>query len=207
MQNNNQTGFTLYELLITVLIVGVILALGVPNLRQFTQNSRMTAAANDFNSAFHLARSEASRAKATITICASETSMAVNPDEIKCGGTWDQGFIVFLDAPAEAGDIARTDPANEPVLRAYPASPEGVMMRVANDASYFSYAATGLGRTFGSQSPVSQIVLCDERGNVTAAGGNSAARLLTATPLGRASISRDKDRIKKALEDMEKSCP
>ena len=143
MQKNKQTGFTLYELLITVLIVGVILAFGVPNLRQFTQNSRMTAAANDFNSAFHLARSEASRAKATITICASANSMDADAN---CGGTWDQGFIVFLDAPAEAGDIARTDPANEPVLRAYPASPEGVMMRVADDASYFSYAANGHGR-------------------------------------------------------------
>ena len=78
MKNNKQTGFTLYELLITVLIVGVILALGVPNLRQFTQNSRMTSAANDLNSAFHLARSEASRAKTSITVCASANSMTAD---------------------------------------------------------------------------------------------------------------------------------
>ena len=208
MKNNEQAGFTLYELLITVLIVGVVLAMGIPNLRQFTQNSRMTGAANDLNSAFHLARSEASRAKATITICASANSML---PEANCGGTWDQGYIVFLDAPADLPDKLRTDPANEPVLRAYPQSPEGVMMAVANDATYFSFAATGLGRSIGSQSPVSQIVMCDARGNVTAAGGNSAARLLNVTPLGRAFILRDKELITRALAPaptgMNKSCP
>lgn len=205
MKNNKQTGFTLYELLITVLIVGVILALGIPNLRQFTQNSRMTSAANDLNTAFHLARSAASRAKATITICASANSML---PEANCGGTWDQGYIVFVDAPAGAGDIARTDLANETILRAYPESPEGVMMAVANDATYFSYAPTGLGRQSADDGlPLSQIVLCDARGNVTAAGGNSAARLLVATPLGRASILRDQTMITNALSAMNKSCP
>ena len=205
MKNKKQAGFTLYELLITVLIVGVILAMGIPNLRQFTQNSRMTGAANDLNSAFHLARSEASRAKATITICASNNSMDADAN---CGGTWNDGYIVFLDAPAVAGDIARTDLPNEPVLRAYPPSPEGVMMAVANDATYFSYAATGLGRqSAGDGPPVSQIVLCDARGNITAAGGNSASRLLNATPLGRASILRDKTMITNALTTMNKACP
>ena len=197
MKNKKQTGFTLYELLITVLIVGVILAMGIPNLRQFTLNSRMTGAANDLISAFHLARSEASRAKATITICASANSMA---PEANCGGTWDQGYIVFVDTD---GDIARSG-ATETVLRAYPQSPEGVMMAVANDATYFSYAATGLGRQSADDgSPVSQVVMCDARGNVRAAGGNSAARLLIATPLGRAWILRDKN----ALDDMGTTCP
>lgn len=201
MKNNRQAGFTLYELLITVLIVGVILAFGVPNLRQFTQNSRMTSAANDLNSAFHLARSEASRAKANITICASANSMTADAD---CGGTWDRGYIVFVDTD---GDIARFGPT-ETVLRAYPQSPEGVMMAVANDATYFSFAATGLGRQSADDGPpVSQIVMCDARGNVTAAGGNSAARLLTATPLGRAAILRDKGMIESALTAMNKSCP
>jgi type IV fimbrial biogenesis protein FimT len=200
IKNNKQTGFTLYELLITVLIVGVILAMGIPNLRQFTQNSRMTSAANDLTSAFHLARSEASRAKANVTICASADSMAPTAN---CGGTWDQGYIVFVDTD---GDISRSG-ATETVVRAYPASPEGVMMAVANDATYFSYAATGLGRSVGSQSPVSQIVMCDTRGNITAAGGNSAARLLNATPLGRASVLRDQTMITNALTTMNKTCP
>ena len=49
--------------------------------------------------------------------------------------------------------------------------------------------------------------MCDERGNITAAGGNSAARLFVVTPLGRATIIRDKGLIDNALTAMGKSCP
>ncbi len=49
--------------------------------------------------------------------------------------------------------------------------------------------------------------MCDERGNITAAGGNSAARLFVATPLGRATILRDKTLIGNALTNMGQTCP
>ena len=84
MDTRTQHGFTLYELLITVMIVGIVLAFSIPNMQAFTQNSRMTSAANDLHSAFHLARSESSRAKTNITICASAKPME---GAANCGGT------------------------------------------------------------------------------------------------------------------------
>ncbi len=201
MKKTPQSGFTLYELMVTMLIVGVVLALGVPNMREFSQNSRMTGTANDFHSAFHLARSEASRAKTNITICASANSMTAGAN---CGGTWDQGYIVFVDTD---GNIA-TGGVNETVLRANPAIADGVSMNVENNAAYFSFSASGLGRSnVGGAPALTRIVMCDDRGNVTAAGGNSAARLFVATPLGRATIQRDKGMIDAALTTMGATCP
>jgi type IV fimbrial biogenesis protein FimT len=201
MDSKSQLGFTLYELMITIMIVGVILTFGVPNLIQFTQNSRMTSSANDLHAAFHLARSEAARARTNITICASADPMGAASN---CDGTWDQGFIVFVD---DDGDLLRAG-ATETVLRAHPPVQEGVNLRFANDARYFSYAATGLGRgDIGAVAAVSQVVMCDKRGNVTAAGGSSAARLFIATPLGRATILRDKGMIDTALTAMGQTCP
>jgi type IV fimbrial biogenesis protein FimT len=201
MNKTSQQGFTLYELMITVLIIGVILAAGIPNMREYRQNSRMTATANDLHAAFHLARSEASRAKTNITVCASANSMAAGAD---CGGTWDQGYIVFVDTD---GNIA-TGGVNETILRAHPAIREGVTLKIANSADYFSFAATGLGRAnVGGNPALSQVVMCDKRGNVTAAGGNSAARLFVATPLGRATIQRDKTMIQTVLDDLGETCP
>jgi len=201
MNQTTQRGFTLYELLITVLIVGVILAFGVPNMSQFTQNSRMTATANDLHAAFHLARSESGRAKTNITICASANSMAAAAN---CGGTWDQGYIVFTDTN---GNLSR-DGADETVLRAHPAIAEGVMLRIADNATYFSYASTGQGRpNVNGQPALSQVVMCDDRGNIVASGGNSAARLFVATPLGRATILRDTALIQDALNNMGATCP
>ncbi|NCF50357.1 prepilin-type N-terminal cleavage/methylation domain-containing protein [Gammaproteobacteria bacterium] len=200
MKKRTQSGFTLYELLITVVIVGVVLSFGLPNLREFTQNSRMTGAANDLHAAFQVARSEAARAKTNITICASANSLAA---DASCGGTWDQGFIVFVD---ENADLARAGDT-ESVLRAHSEVAEGVTLVFANDARYFMYASTGLGRIVPGNPAVSQVVMCDERGNVTAAGGNSAARLFVATPLGRATILRDKDLIDAALANIGGTCP
>ena len=201
MDTRTQNGFTLYELLVTLLIVGVILTLGVPNLAAFTQNSRMTSTANDLHAAFQLARSEAARAKTNITICASADPMGVASD---CDGTWDQGYIVFVDVD---GNLLRAG-VNETVLRAHPPVENGVMLRFANNAMYFSYASTGLGRgDVGGVPAISQVVMCDDRGNVTAAGGNSAARLFVATPLGRATILRDKGMIGNALIAMGQACP
>ena len=197
MDTRTQRGFTLYELLITVAVVGVILTLGIPNMQAFTQNSRMTSAANDLHAAFHLARSESSRAKTNITVCASA-------DADNCGGTWNQGFIVFVD---EDGDLNRGG-GNETILRAHDALDSSMTLVVANDATYFSYSASGLGRpNVGGNPAVSQIVLCDERGNQTAAGGNSAARLFVATPLGRATIFRDVGIVQGALDAMGETCP
>ena len=201
MDKRTQAGFTLYELLITVLIVGVILTFAVPNMQDFARNSRMTSTANDLHAAFHLARSESSRAKTNITVCASANSMTAAAN---CGGTWDQGYIVFVDTN---GDLNRAG-ADETVLRAHPEAAEGVTLAVADDATYFSYSSTGLGRpNVGGNTAVSQVVMCDDRGNIIAAGGNSAARLFVVTPLGRATILRDTGMIGDALTAMGKACP
>ena len=200
MDKRTQAGFTLYELLITVLIVGVILTFAVPNMQDFARNSRMTSTANDLHAAFHLARSESSRAKTNITVCASSNSMTAGAD---CQGTWNQGYIVFVDTN---GDLSRAG-ATETVLRAHGPIADGVTMAVADDATFFSFASTGLGRTIVGNPSVSQIVMCDDRGNITAAGGASASRLFVITPLGRGTIYRDKPLVTNALNAMNKTCP
>lgn len=197
MDKRTQVGFTLYELLITVLVIGVILTFAVPNMQDFASNSRMTSTANDMHAAFHLARSESSRAKSNITICPSA-------DGASCGGTWEDGYIVFVD---EDGDLA-VDGGTDSVLRRHDDVAEGVSLAIANDATYFSYASTGLGRpNVGGNTAISQVVMCDERGNIIGPGGNSAARLFVVTPLGRATIIRDTDMIEAALVTMNKTCP
>jgi prepilin-type N-terminal cleavage/methylation domain-containing protein len=199
MDKQRQTGFTLYELMITVMVVAVILAFGIPNLQDFTLNSRMTSTANDLHAAFLMARTEAAHAKSNVTICASADPTGT----ATCDGTWDQGYVVFIDDNAD-----RARDAGEAILRSHPPADTGVLLRVANGATYFMYAPTGLGRLDAGNNPaVSQIVICDERGNVRAAGGNSAARLFMSTPLGRATIVRDRTLIGNALTAMGATCP
>jgi type IV fimbrial biogenesis protein FimT len=201
MKALTQNGFTLYELMITLLIVGVVLTLGMPNLTTFTQNSRITTTANDLHAAFQVARSEAARSKSNITICASDNSMTAAAD---CQGNWEDGFIVFMDLN---GDIARAG-TGENVLRAHPAVADGVSLATANNANYFSYASTGLGRgNVGGVAAVSQIIVCDKRGLVETSKDFSAGRLFVATPLGRATVLRDYTMVNNAINLMGQTCP
>jgi type IV fimbrial biogenesis protein FimT len=92
--HHKQNGFTLYELMITLLVIGIVLVIGVPNLSDFTRNSRVTGTANDLHGSIMLGRSEAARSKENITICASAAPTGAAACD---GASFDGGWIVFID--------------------------------------------------------------------------------------------------------------
>lgn len=195
-----QRGFTLYELLITVVIVGVILSFGIANMSDFTRNGRMTATANDMLSTYHQSRSESTRTKTNTTICASANPMAAAP---QCGNDWNQGYIVFTDLD---GDIS-VDPGEAVIKRQGPVE-AGVTLTAANGATFFSFSGSGVGRgDVGGLTSVTQVLMCDERGNVPGGSGFSTARLFVMLPLGRGHILRDETQIQTAITAMGASCP
>jgi len=195
MNAGRQHGFTLYELLITVLVIGVILSLGVPNMREFTANSRITATANDLHSAFMLGRTEAARTKQNVTVCASA-------DGATCtAADFDAGWIVFVD---DDGDGV-VDGGTDTVVRVFPAVDAAINITATdiNDvvgADSFTFAPTGLG--LGNAGALSAATICDDRGNRVSAGGWSSARVLIVTPLGRSTVLRDSVQI-----DNQGGCP
>ena len=201
MEIQRQAGFTLYELLITVMIVGVVLTLGIPNMTEFTRNSRISGTSNDLHAAFHLARTEAAHAKTNVTICGSADPLGAGAD---CDGTFDQGFIVFFDTN---GDLLR-NAVDETVLRAHGPVDSTITLAVADDATYFSYGPSGMGRgNVNGNTALSQIIVCDDRGTQETSQDMSAGRLFVSTPLGRATIVRDYTTVNDALTAMGKSCP
>ena len=185
MSRAKHDGFTIYELLITMLMIGIILSIGVPSMSGFMQNSRISGTANDLHSSFQLARSEAARSKNNITICASANSMDA---AAACGGVFDDGWIIFIDLN---GDLARGG-AGENVIRAHPPIDDQINVTTNAGANYFSFAPSGLGRgDVGGNPSVVTATICDGRGNIVAAGGASAARVLVVTPIGRATVLRE----------------
>jgi len=180
-----QRGFTIYELLITMLMIGIIVTIGVPGMSSFMQNSRISGTANDLHSSFQLARSEAARSKNNITICASANSMDA---AAACGGTFDDGWIIFIDLN---GDLDRGG-AGENVIRAHPPLDNQLNVTTNAGANYVSFAPSGLGRgDVGGNPAVVTASICDDRGNSPGPGNTSTARVLVVTPIGRATVLRD----------------
>ena len=92
------SGFTLMELMITLLIVGILVAIGVPSVKHFMQGSQLIASTNELLSAFHVARSEAIKQSAPVTVCASTDGESCSDDT-----DWTTGWIVFLDLDDDGG--------------------------------------------------------------------------------------------------------
>jgi type IV fimbrial biogenesis protein FimT len=90
MSMDEQKGFTLVELLITMVVVSILLATAVPSFMQFIKNNRVTGQANSFVVSIHVARNEAVKRGAGTTLCASD-------DLISCSGSWSDGWIAFSD--------------------------------------------------------------------------------------------------------------
>ncbi len=196
MNTWHQKGFTLIELMMTLLIASIILGVGIPNFQEFVANNRMATATNDVVTALHAARSQAVKRRANVTICPSANWDAPNPTCSPAGQLSD-GHIVFVDCsaanPCGAPNVAVD--AFDFVLRVRGPLPGAIAPLVTTDAGgaeYFSFGPTGFPRTAaGFANPVVNIQLCDDRGAHNTGANVAAGRWLQVTPTGRPQVYRD----------------
>lgn len=117
-------GFTLIELMVALAVLAILLGMAVPSFTDVSLSSKLRSLANALVASATLARSEAIKRNATITLCASSDGAA-------CTGNWHQGWIVRA--------------ADGTVLQAQPAAPSGY--RITAAASSILFQPTGLGAT------------------------------------------------------------
>jgi type IV fimbrial biogenesis protein FimT len=80
------SGFTLLELLTTVFVASILLAIAVPSFRDMSAGNRLTTQANDVVAALNLARSEAIKRNTTVTFCRAST--AADTTCVTSAGDW-----------------------------------------------------------------------------------------------------------------------
>jgi len=208
MEKRNHSGFTLVELMTTLLIVGVILGIGIPAFNQFIATNQMAAGVNDLTSSLHLARTEAVKRRANVTICPSADPMA-DPPACDNAGSFADGWIVFVDCTVAAPPVGTCGLPNYTVAtRTDVLSAHGAMIaNLANNFStfepngganaapgYVTYSATGFPRTIpalGGNQPITDFQLCDQRGNQDVGAGIAAGRWIRISPPGRPQIYRE----------------
>src|SRR5262245_64720640 len=86
-----QRGFTLVELMYTIAVGAIVLGIGIPAFTETIRAGRMTTSVNTEVTAMHVARSEAVKRRARVTLCRSTTAAAPTCD--KDG----EGYIVFVN--------------------------------------------------------------------------------------------------------------
>ncbi len=143
------TGFTLIEILVVVVVLGIGFALAVPSFQGMLARNRLARGANELLLAINLARSEASRAGQIISL------QAVNADGNEFGG----GYCVVLGNPGNC---------NAPVIRSFSALNGDITLTGVNDAAnggawgdpIDSIQFSGLGAMSGTANQLRNLDLC-----------------------------------------------
>ena len=103
-----QKGLTLVELMTTLAVGIVLMAVGIPLYQGIAANSKAVTQTNALVAALNLARSEAVKRAATVTVCAVADADAATP---QCAGAadWENGWLVFVDSDGDGDtDVGET---------------------------------------------------------------------------------------------------
>ena len=169
-------GVTLLELMIALLIASVMLTIGIPSFQAVLDNQRLTVATNEMVMSLNLAKSEAIKRVAYVTLCKSNNGVACT-----AGGAWNDGWIVFANS-----GVANLDAidAGDEIIRIYPKLRESIdLTPTGTIVDFLSFRPSGtLGTSVANMTGT--LTVCDERGAEHARGV-----LLEAS--GRWSVSRD----------------
>lgn len=152
-------GFTLVELMITLAVAAVVMAIAVPNFTGLVNSTRLTTQANELVTGLQLARSEAIRLNRQVTFCGGADAAATT---CAAAGNWGN-WLVLRTA---TGEVLHSGPVNASV-------------EVSSAAAALAFRADGLARTADGALANTSIRLCmpvsrpvDNIRQVSLAGGS-----------------------------------
>lgn len=160
------TGYSLYELLMTLLLVSLTFGLGVPSFARIAADQRLRAQLDPLFHAVHRARKASLTRRQVVTLCPSG-------DGSDCDDTadWSRGWILFVNADRDYP--ARRDD-DEALLAVHEGDPR---VQVSANRRSFTLRGINLRATNGT------VVFCDR-------AGRTAARALVISYTGRPRVAR-----------------
>ncbi len=134
----DDSGFTLVELMVTIAVLAILLAIGIPAFASLIASNRLTSATNELIASLQTARTEALRRNARVTLCPAA------PSATACSGAWRDGWMAFVDQTP--GNTPGPESAADILFRGGPL-PTGIVA-VANAplSSYVSFTADGMSK-------------------------------------------------------------
>ena len=151
-------GFTLQELMVTMVVTVLVLTLGIPGFLEALRANRVSTLTEYFVTAMHLARSEAIKqgGSGQVTLCKSADGATCASE-----GGYHQGWIVFVDEPPLAERDAHN--SRERLVQVYEPASVAALTLTGNATvrDYVSYDGTGVARLKGGGFQAGTLTVCD----------------------------------------------
>ena len=116
-----QPGFTLIELMVTLAVVGILVVVAVPAMVFMINSNRLAGTTGELTSSLQLARSEAVRRGASVTICGSTNGTDCNSTDwsnwIVTGADSTTGDVEVIRDVSATGSVQLSGPATGIVFR------------------------------------------------------------------------------------------
>jgi len=113
--NMKYTGFTLVELMITLAVLSVLIAVGVPQFSSSTANSRLTSAINTLSGDLAFARTEAIKRGIDVDVTSSNADWATSGWTVSATNASDVTTDFRISPPLTANATISTAPATTSV--------------------------------------------------------------------------------------------
>lgn len=152
-------GFTIIELMITLALVAVIIAVAAPAMTNMIKNNRLRGSSLDLMSDIQFARSEAVRRGTQVVLCRSAAPTTATP---VCGGTvntWTTGWLIYTNDPADTTHIFG---GTDALLRV--GLPAGSGVTIRSNASGNQTVAFNADGSTDEGGNTSRFTICDSRG-------------------------------------------
>lgn len=90
-----QRGFTMVELMVTITVLGVLMAIAAPSFVDFMRRNQVTSTTNEFLTTLRMARSTAITRNLFVSVCPSANATAAKPS---CSNSKDfsTGYLVYV---------------------------------------------------------------------------------------------------------------
>lgn len=128
-------GFTLIELVVTISILGIIMAIAIPSFTSIIKNNTIISISNNMITSLNYARSEAIKRNIPVSICAPSDA-----NYTACGNSWNLGWLIFVN-PNNANVIVNT--AAAPLLRVEAITDQNVTLTTNPNVGIVTYNGSG----------------------------------------------------------------